>query len=218
MGLTSQGAVWPPIDHEIDDLKQRGLLHGVVLNAGCGWRDLSHLIDGTLVNQDLRYADEKRTNVDIFSPLHEIPRPEGTFDCILCLAVLEHVANPVEVMAELFRVVKPGGVVIASVPFLQPEHKVPTDFQRYTKDGLTLLFVNTGFSVEEVRPLFSVYHTLHWIVYEWLKLRRNLFYKLLRLLLLPPLVLAARRSTLVSDKVASAFRVVARKPATVPAR
>ena len=63
-----------------------------------------------------------------------------------------------------------------------------------------------------MRPLFSVYHTLHWLVYEWLKLRRTLFYKLLRLLLLPPLVLAARRSTLVSDKVAAAFRVVARKP------
>jgi SAM-dependent methyltransferase len=210
--LTSQGSVWPSIDYELGDLKARGLLTGTVLNAGCGWRDIRHLIDGTLVNQDLRWANDTRSNIDIFSPLHEIPRPDGTFDCVLCIAVLEHVAKPVEVVAELFRVTRQGGYVVASVPFLQPEHKVPTDYQRYTKDGLTLLFENAGFRVEETRPLFTVYHTLHWLVYEWLHMRRNLFYKSLRLLLLPPLTLLARHSTLVSDKVATAFRVVARKP------
>jgi SAM-dependent methyltransferase len=209
--LTSRSSIWPPIDYELVDLKQRGLLRGLVLNAGCGWRDISHLVEGTLLNQDLRWPDEKRENVHIFSPLHEIPRPEATFDCVICIAVLEHVSNPAAVVAEMFRVTKPGGCVIASVPFLQPEHKVPTDFQRYTRDGLALLFTEAGFEIEEVRPMFSVYHTLHWLTHEWLHMRRTLLYKLLRLLLLPPLSIAAQRSTLVSDKVASCFRVVGRK-------
>ena len=211
--LTPQGAVWPPIDHELLDLKQRGLLTGKVLNAGCGWRDVSHLIDGELVNQDISWPGDERTNVDIVSPLESVPRPDGTFDCVLCLAVLEHVERPYEVTAELFRVLKPGGHLIASVPFLQPEHKVPTDFQRFTADGLCVLMRRHGFAVEEIKPLFSVYHTLHWIVFEWLRLSDSLRNKVLRVLLLPPLALMAKRSTLVSDKVASAFRVVARKPA-----
>jgi SAM-dependent methyltransferase len=209
--LTSQGSVWPSIDYELIDLRQRGLLKGMVLNAGCGWRDIRHLVDGTLVNQDISWPGDTRTNIDILSPLHEIPRPPGTFDCVLCIAVLEHVVNPIEVVNELFRVVKPGGYVIASVPFLQPEHKVPTDFQRYTRDGLTVLFRNAGFEIEEVRPMFTVYHTLHWLVYEWLHIRRTIGFKLLRLLLLPPLVLLAKHSTLVSDKTATCFRLIGRK-------
>jgi SAM-dependent methyltransferase len=210
---TAQGRVWPLIDYELLDLKERDLLRGVVLNAGCGWRDLGHLIDGTLVNQDLSWPGDTRTNVDIFSPLHEIPRVDGTFDCVICIAVLEHVINPVEVVREMFRVTKPGGYIVASVPFLQPEHKIPTDYQRYTKDGLRVLFENAGFVVEEVRPMFSVYHSLHWLTYEWLHLQNTVLFKALRVILLPPLSLMAHRSTLVSDVVASVFRLVARKPA-----
>lgn len=205
-------SVWPPIDYELLDIKERGLLRGTVLNAGCGWRRIGHLVEGTLVNQDISWDGDTRTHVDIFSPIHDVPRPDGSFDCVLCIAVLEHVANPVEVVAELFRVTKPGGYVVASVPFLQPEHKIPTDFQRYTRDGLTFLFSNAGFEIEEVRPLYTVYHTLHWIVYEWLKLSSSFAYRAMRVLFLPPLSYMARHSTLVSDTTASGFRVLARKP------
>jgi SAM-dependent methyltransferase len=209
---TGAGRIWPPVDYELERHRSLGRLGGVVLNAGAGWRDLSHLIDGTLVNQDLTWPNDSRKNIDILSPLHSIPRPAHTFDTVVCIAVLEHVANPDEVVQEFFRVLKTGGLVIASIPFLQPEHKVPTDFQRYTKDGMESLFSRHGFIVVESRALFSVYHTLYWIVDEWLKLKRSLGFRLLRRLLLPPLAAAARRSNLQSEKIASAFQVVARKP------
>lgn len=99
--------------------------------------------------------------------------------------------------------------------FWQPEHKIPTDFQRYTRDGLELLFTNAGFMVEDVRPIFTVYHSLHWLTYEWLHMRDAFIYKALRLLLLPTLVILSRRSALVSDNVASVFRLVARKACDV---
>jgi ubiquinone/menaquinone biosynthesis C-methylase UbiE len=95
-------------------------------------------------------ARDTRTNVDIVSPLHSIPRPDGTFDTILCIAVLEHVENPEEVTAEMSRVLKPGGYLVATVPFLQPEHKIPTDFQRYTRDGLSTLVARHGFIVMDL--------------------------------------------------------------------
>jgi hypothetical protein len=62
------------------------------------------------------------------------------------------------------------------------------------------------------KPLFTVYHTLHWMVYEWLRLRRTLVYIILRLTLLPLLGWLARHSTLQSDKLASAFQIIACKP------
>jgi SAM-dependent methyltransferase len=204
--------IWPPIDYELSDVAAKGYLAGRVLNAGSGWRDLSHLVDGTLVNQDLTWPGDTRQNVDIFSPIHAIPVEDGAFDTVLCVAVLEHVINPDECVAEMFRVIKSGGRIIASVPFLQPEHKVPTDYQRYTRDGLEHLFTKNGFEIEELRPFYSVYHTLYWICREWLLLKNTLLYKFLRFALLLPMSWRANRSTTVSDQVASVFRVVARKP------
>lgn len=210
--LTAPHRIWPSIDYELAEHRAKGRLRGRVLNAGAGWRDISHLIEGELVNQDLRYENEQRTNIQIFSPLHRIPRPDATFDTVVCIGVLEHVENPEEIVPEFFRVLKPGGLVIGSVPFLQPEHKSPTDFQRYTRDGLARLFAHHGFEVVEMKPLFTVYHTLHWIVHEWLTLRRTLIFRALRGILLPLLAWRAERSTLTSDVLASAFQVVARKP------
>jgi SAM-dependent methyltransferase len=210
--FVSQGAVWPTIDYELLGAKRLGLLRGTVLNAGAGWRDLSHLVDGTLINQDIRWPNDQRTHIDIFSPIHSIPMPDNTIDTILCIAVLEHVENPHEIVSEFYRVLKPNGYVVASVPFMQPEHKIPTDFQRYTRDGLIRLFAIHGFEITDVYPLFSVYHTIHWVVYEWLAMKNTLAFRVLRLLLLPPLVVLARTSKTTSDKLASAFQILARKP------
>lgn len=212
--MSAQSAIWPPIDAELVDLQKAGLLRGLVLNAGSGWRQVKHLVDGTVVDQDLSYPGDTRDNLDIASPLHEIPRADGTFDGVLCIAVLEHVENPAEVVAELYRVTKPGGFLVCSIPFLQPEHKIPTDFQRYTRDGQESLLKGAGYVIEQTIPLFTVWHTLHWIVYEMLQMRNTYTYKALRVVLLPTLVWLSKRSNLVSDKLASAFRVVARKPSS----
>jgi SAM-dependent methyltransferase len=209
--MKSGDGLFPPIDYELEEPRRNGLLRGTVLNAGAGWRDLSHLVDGELVNQDLRYDDEKRTNIHIYSPLHVIPRPDAAFDSIICIAVLEHVENPDEVLAEFFRVLRPGGHLIASVPFMQPEHKVPTDFQRYTRDGLERTVRKAGFEIVKTDALFSTYHTLHWMAAEALALKSGIGGMLLRNTILPALYIAARHSKLQSDKIASAFRCVARR-------
>lgn len=210
--IASQAWIWPAIDPELQPARDLGLLRGRVLNAGAGWRDISHLIDGELINQDLPYEGDERSHIQIYSPLHHIPEPDLSFDSIVCIAVLEHVENPEEVVPEFFRVTKPGGHVIVSVPFLQPEHKVPTDYQRYTSDGLKRLFAHHGFEIISCKPLFSVYHTLHWIVYELVRLRQSLIFKILRYTLVPFIGWLARRSDLQSEKLASVFQLIARKP------
>jgi len=90
--VPSEFAVFPEIDVDLKPVQN--LLKGRVLNAGAGSRNISHLIDGTLVNLDIRWPNDTRTNIDIYSPLHVIPVDADYFDAIVCIAVMEHVENP----------------------------------------------------------------------------------------------------------------------------
>lgn len=207
--VPSEIACFPSIDVDLEEF--RPLLRGRVLNAGAGTRKVSHLIDGELINQDLTWPGDDRTDIQIYSPLHVIPVADDYFDAILCIAVLEHVENPEEVMAELFRVLKPGGHLILEVPFLQPEHKVPTDFQRYTRDGLELLVKRHGFRLVRTKGLFTVYHTLYWQMHIWLHTKRSPMYMLARHTLLPLLLRRARRSTTYNERLATGYQILAAK-------
>jgi uncharacterized protein YbaR (Trm112 family) len=71
---------------------------------------------------------------------HDIPFKEGTMDAVVAQAVLEHVADPYRCVREIHRVLRPGGLVYAETPFMQPAHATPYDFQRFTFIGHRLLF------------------------------------------------------------------------------
>jgi SAM-dependent methyltransferase len=200
--------IFPSIENELN--QYRSFFKGRVLNAGAGHRDLSSLIDGELFNQDIPQGLHNK-NIHIFSPLHKIPKPDGFFDAIICNAVLEHVANPDDVLNEFARVCRPGGILYLGVPFLQPEHKDPTDYQRYTADGLTLLAERHGFRVEKVEALHNVYTTFAWLVIEWLEARQCLRNTLLKCIFYPPLAYLTRYSKEQVYSLASGYRLVARR-------
>jgi SAM-dependent methyltransferase len=163
--------IFPSIEDELGPYRQ--LFTGNVLNAGAGNRDISPLIDGHLYNQDIAGGLHSE-NIDFIGPLHEIPTADAFFDTIICNAVLEHVANPEEVMGEFARVLAPAGTLYLTIPFMQPEHRDPTDYQRYTIDGIKLLCERHGFRVQEANGVHSVYTTLAWIFHEWLEPVRGL--------------------------------------------
>jgi len=195
--------VFPSIETELGPY--RHLFKGKVLNAGAGSRDLSPLVEGELFNQDIKAAPHIR----FVSPLHKIPVADGFFDVIICNAVLEHVENPDEVLEEFKRVCRPGGTLYLCIPFMQPEHLDPTDFQRYTLDGLKRTVTQHGFRVTEGGGVHSVYVTLAWIALSWLGPRRDLKGRLLKLILFPILRYKSRTSTTHVHSLASAYRVVA---------
>ena len=60
-----------------------------------------------------------------------------------------------------------------SVPFLQPFHAVPTDFRRYTRDGLVALACEHGFEVVELRPVHSMAQSVAWILWASLREKRR---------------------------------------------
>jgi SAM-dependent methyltransferase len=71
---------------------------------------------------------------------HSITVAEGTIDGVWVQAVLEHVLSPERVAAEIYRVLKPGGLVYAETPFMQQVHEGPYDFTRFTESGHRWLF------------------------------------------------------------------------------
>ncbi|MBE8474521.1 class I SAM-dependent methyltransferase [Streptomyces justiciae] len=71
---------------------------------------------------------------------HSIPLSTASVDAVLVQAVLEHVIDPLRVVAEIHRVLKDEGLVYAETPFLQQVHAGAHDFMRYTASGHRYLF------------------------------------------------------------------------------
>jgi len=74
--------------------------------------------------------------VDVQADAERLPFPAGLFQRVECDAVLEHVRSPQKVMAEMSRVLAPGGYLHLVTPFCHPFHEYPKDYRRFTVDGL----------------------------------------------------------------------------------
>jgi SAM-dependent methyltransferase len=86
---------------------------------------------------------------DLVADVCSVPLESGSADVVLMCETLEHVATPTRALCEAHRLLKPGGVFMCSVPFLFPVHADPSDFTRWTADGLASLLSETSF--EDVR-------------------------------------------------------------------
>lgn len=129
----------------------------VIVNLGSGSSDFGPRV----INVDiLPYA-----SVDIVSSIDRLPFEDASIDQIINIAVLEHVPNPIEVVAEFHRVLKPGGKLYCFVPFIQGFHASPWDFQRYTKPGLLTLF--SQFEIVSIKSAGPTSGML-WTLQEWL--------------------------------------------------
>ena len=71
---------------------------------------------------------------------HRMPLPDATFDAVWIQAVLEHVLDPARVVAEIHRVLRPGGLVYSEIPFMQEVHEGAYDFTRFSESGQRWLF------------------------------------------------------------------------------
>ena len=105
---------------------------GLVVNLG----SKSDNWGAHVANLDLVLPLGESGNVDILGDIERLPFGDATVDGIICTSVLEHVANSMACIQEIVRVVKPGGHIYVTVPFIFPTHPDPLDRWRWTLDGL----------------------------------------------------------------------------------
>lgn len=74
------------------------------------------------------------------------PLGDASVDHAMAIEVLEHCPDPLAVLREAFRVMRPGGVFFLTVPFLWPLHDVPYDEHRYTPFAMQRLLREAGFT------------------------------------------------------------------------
>jgi SAM-dependent methyltransferase len=90
---------------------------------------------------------EKFDYVDLVADAHHLPLRDGSVDAVHCGAVFEHLRDPHDAAAELFRVMKPGAIGFVGTPFMQPFHGYPSHFQNFTLFGHRRLFERAGFKI-----------------------------------------------------------------------
>ncbi len=131
----------------------------IALNLGSGNSDFGD----TLLNVDLLPYE----NVDVICDIEKMPFKDDSVDFIINIAVLEHVPNPQKVIAEIHRILKPGGKLYCFIPFMQPFHASPYDFQRFTSEGMKHQFKD--FDILKLKAVGPTSGML-WVVQEWLAL------------------------------------------------
>lgn len=89
--------------------------------------------------------------VDVVADARALPFNDSSVDGVVSESLLEHVAGPDIVAREIMRVLKPGGFLYASAPFIHPYHASPDDFNRWTLSGLKFLFCDLEIVEQGVR-------------------------------------------------------------------
>ena len=79
------------------------------------------------------------TGVDVVADITRLPFRDASVDAAICIMTLEHVSDPAAVIREAHRVLKPGGHIYITTPFMYPYHSSPRDYARWTLDGLRQL-------------------------------------------------------------------------------
>lgn len=120
-------------------------IKGVVLDAGGG--------DGERYKKFFKFDKyitldiNPECGADIVGSVEDIPAESGSFDSVISTQVLEHVKNPQKAVEEFYRVLKPKGHCLVTVPQLNELHDEPNDYFRFTKYGLEEIFNNAGFKI-----------------------------------------------------------------------
>ena len=125
------------------------LLSGRLLDVGCGtipYRSLFTVDDYVGLDIDSE-ASRKRGMADCLYDGGVFPYADASYDAVFCTQVLEHVFNPDEFLAEISRVLKFGGRLLLTVPFVWDEHEQPFDYARYSTFGLYSLLEKQGFNI-----------------------------------------------------------------------
>lgn len=160
-------------------------LTGNLLDIGCGKMPYKEWIEQetkvttyTGLDIDNPFYNDDTFRPDIVWDAITMPVENEQYDSAILLEVLEHCEHPEIVIKEAFRVLKPGGSLLFSVPFVWYYHDAPYDFSRYTSFKLKGMFESCGFEVKEISG-YGNWNTF--LAHAWaMWIKRNSWPKLIR--------------------------------------
>ncbi len=206
----------------INDRTVRGLVLNVSGGSQTYAEEVRRIPGNRMVVTDW-LSSQTSNRVDVFCDAHVLPFGNDAVDSVLLTEVLEHLADPRQALREAFRVLKQGGALLVTTPFLYQAHQRPFDFFRFTYDGLILIATEAGFrdvSVARRGESFAVGLNALRSFVQQLQLRRYRLPGVPRMLQFAERVYIRRfahRSLAVPlsrDPMALGYTVVARKPAS----
>lgn len=102
---------------------------GEILEIGSGarWR---------YYDASVTFNRDASAEPDILGDAENMDFEDERYDSVVCLEVLEHTLRPSKIVEEIYRVLKPGGRLLLTVPFVFEIHDETYDFYRFTKQGL----------------------------------------------------------------------------------
>lgn len=125
---------------------------GELLDVGCGQKPYRALMNVTkYVGMEMGVTASPGSSpaVDVYYDGKTIPFPDGHFDSVFSAEVFEHIFNLEDVLEEIRRILKVGGMMLVTLPFARREHDIPFDFARYTSFGIRHLLEKHGFEIVE---------------------------------------------------------------------
>lgn len=141
------------------------LVKGKLLDVGCGDKPYQKWFCNVdeYVGVDI-YPGPK---VDIvIDETSQWPFDDSTFDAVWCTQVFEHVKDLDHILDEIYRVLKPQGILMITVPFLYNEHGSPYDFRRFTIYGLKQLLEK--YEMIELKKQGGIGSVLGILIVNWL--------------------------------------------------
>lgn len=107
---------------------------------------------------------KKSANVDLVGSVYKIPLKNNSVDVVTLFMVLEHLAEPLEALKDCHRVLKPNGYLALTTVQYWHTHNYPSDYFRYTKQGLIYLCSKAGFKVKKIwsqgGPFLVIFHAI----------------------------------------------------------
>jgi len=125
---------------------------GTMLDVGCGTRRyesiFSEVVDAYVGLDWPEIEDHARP--DVVGDAMRLPLKTASVDVVLATELMEHLPSPHNFLMEVGRVLRDGGTLILSVPFMEPIHEAPRDYYRFTPFSLRLLLEEHGFSIQKI--------------------------------------------------------------------
>lgn len=111
---------------------------------------------GEIITNDI---DSSLSDIDIVSSAEDLPLSCSSLDSVVAIEVFEHVKNIDACISECTRLLKPGGILYITMPFMFHIHGDPNDYRRLTIPGIKLL-LDTNFKVSKCNYYGNIFHVL----------------------------------------------------------